>query len=104
MNHRRRRPKHQRAGCLWCKPHKDERAPKTARSPAAAAVLSERPQRERLGCGDTVERYGSLLVDPGDFMLDVDYWDDFCCCDERHVAEPHYDATPLRVTLAEVAA
>ena len=22
MNHKRRRPKHQRAGCLFCKPHK----------------------------------------------------------------------------------
>lgn len=27
-NHKRRRPKHQRAGCLMCKPHKDERMPK----------------------------------------------------------------------------
>jgi len=25
MNHKRRRPKHRRAGCLMCKPHKDER-------------------------------------------------------------------------------
>ena len=25
MNHKRKRPKHQRAGCLFCKPHKDER-------------------------------------------------------------------------------
>jgi hypothetical protein len=25
MNHKRKRPKHQRAGCLMCKPHKDER-------------------------------------------------------------------------------
>lgn len=25
-NHKRGRPKHQRAGCLMCKPHKDERA------------------------------------------------------------------------------
>jgi hypothetical protein len=24
-NHKRKRPKHQRAGCLMCKPHKDER-------------------------------------------------------------------------------
>lgn len=24
-HHKRRRPKHQRAGCLQCKPHKDER-------------------------------------------------------------------------------
>jgi hypothetical protein len=26
MNHKRKRPKHQRAGCLLCKPWKDERA------------------------------------------------------------------------------
>ncbi len=25
MNHKRRRPKHRRAGCLMCKPWKDER-------------------------------------------------------------------------------
>lgn len=31
MNHKRRRPKHQRAGCLLCKPHKDERLPRTTR-------------------------------------------------------------------------
>jgi hypothetical protein len=29
MNHKRRRPKHQRAGCLLCKPWKDERAAKS---------------------------------------------------------------------------
>lgn len=27
-NHKRKRPKHQRAGCLFCKPHKDERRKK----------------------------------------------------------------------------
>lgn len=27
-NHKRKRPKHQRAGCLMCKPHKDEREKK----------------------------------------------------------------------------
>ena len=31
MHHKRRRPKHQRAGCLLCKPHKDERLPKFVR-------------------------------------------------------------------------
>ncbi len=31
MHHKRRRPKHQRAGCLLCKPHKDERQPKFLR-------------------------------------------------------------------------
>lgn len=25
MNHKRRRPKHQRSGCLFCKSYKDER-------------------------------------------------------------------------------
>lgn len=24
-NHKRKKPKHQRSGCLMCKPHKDER-------------------------------------------------------------------------------
>jgi hypothetical protein len=28
MNHKRKRPKHQRSGCLMCKPHKDEREKK----------------------------------------------------------------------------
>jgi hypothetical protein len=28
MNHKRKRPKHQRAGCLLCKGYKDERAAK----------------------------------------------------------------------------
>lgn len=30
-HHKRRRPKHQRAGCLQCKPQKDEREPKRKR-------------------------------------------------------------------------
>lgn len=34
-NHKRKRPKHQRAGCLCCKPHKDERV---AQRPSAGAV------------------------------------------------------------------
>lgn len=38
MNHKRRRPKHQRAGCLLCKPHKDER---TAKEPSRPALASE---------------------------------------------------------------
>ncbi len=28
MNFKRRKPKHQRSGCLLCKPHKDERVSK----------------------------------------------------------------------------
>ena len=31
MNHKRKRPKHQRAGCLLCKYHKDERRPRRTR-------------------------------------------------------------------------
>lgn len=31
MNHKRRRPKHLRSGCLFCKPHKDERRKKVAK-------------------------------------------------------------------------
>ena len=31
MNHKRKRPKHQRAGCLHCKAQKDERAAKVER-------------------------------------------------------------------------
>jgi hypothetical protein len=31
VNHKRKRPKHQRAGCLFCKPQKDEREPKPKR-------------------------------------------------------------------------
>jgi hypothetical protein len=27
-NHKRKRPKHQRSGCLMCKPHKDNRRKK----------------------------------------------------------------------------
>ena len=41
MNHKRRRPKHRRAGCLWCKPHKDERRTKVAPGRRARAILAE---------------------------------------------------------------
>jgi hypothetical protein len=41
MNHKRRRPKHQRAGCLWCKPHKDERSADLREPPAAARRMQE---------------------------------------------------------------
>lgn len=42
-HHKRRRPKHQRAGCLTCKPWKDERGAKDAsgRRPRAALSLDE---------------------------------------------------------------
>ncbi len=41
MNHKRQRPKHQRAGCLWCKPHKDERATKRPRAKREVGSLAE---------------------------------------------------------------
>jgi hypothetical protein len=40
-HHKRRRPKHQRNGCLLCKPHKDERAAKSVRNQRAKAILAE---------------------------------------------------------------
>ena len=46
-HHKRRRPKHQRAGCLMCKPHKDERD-----------VTTERPSvQRRLGDELRVDLY-----------------------------------------------
>jgi hypothetical protein len=42
MHHKRRRPKHQRAGCLLCKPHKDEREPKLIRVKGLRAPRSLR--------------------------------------------------------------
>lgn len=41
MNHKRCRPKHQRAGCLWCKPHKDERLKKVPRQKRVRTILEE---------------------------------------------------------------
>lgn len=41
-HHKRKRPKHQRAGCLFCKPHKDERVAKTARPKSAQVRLREK--------------------------------------------------------------
>lgn len=41
-NHKRRRPKHQRAGCLMCKPHKDERTNQPVR-PNVKRKLQESP-------------------------------------------------------------
>lgn len=44
MNHKRKRPKHQRSGCLMCKSHKDERMKKKPRSKKALDI-KERAQR-----------------------------------------------------------
>jgi len=48
MHHKRRRAKHQRSGCLFCKPYKDERRSKTGprsaerRLAATDAAMDER--------------------------------------------------------------
>lgn len=54
MNHKRRRPKHQRSGCLWCKPHKDERAPKEPRQPVVSdeQLLDEVDEEQDHGLAD----------------------------------------------------
>ena len=41
-HHKRKRPKHQRAGCLMCKPHKDERATKRAKPSIERQLQDER--------------------------------------------------------------
>jgi len=41
MNHKRKRPKSSRAGCLLCKPHKHQRCRKTAGSKREQATLAE---------------------------------------------------------------
>lgn len=64
MNHKRGRPKHQRAGCLLCKPHKDEREPKT---------LPANDTRHLQDDGGIVE----ALLDDGHYDFDDD---DGCCC------------------------
>lgn len=48
MNHKRKRPKSGRAGCLMCKPHKDQRRKDSAESQTMQelrARVSEREQR-----------------------------------------------------------
>jgi len=50
-HHKRRRPKSSRAGCLFCKPHKDQRAKDALGSQTfqeQKARVSEREQREEL--------------------------------------------------------
>lgn len=42
-SHKRRRPKHQRAGCIFCKPHKDERG-STPDRPSVQRRLQDEPQ------------------------------------------------------------
>lgn len=48
MNHKRHRPKHARAGCLYCKPWKDDRLGNASAGQTRQelrARLSEREQR-----------------------------------------------------------
>lgn len=42
-HHKRRRPKHQRRGCLFCKPYKDERESKSEQK----ASVKRRTQDDR---------------------------------------------------------
>ncbi len=53
-NHKRRRPKHQRGGCLYCKPHKDERAAKATPGYASSEALRQ----------DILDRLGEYLCQP----------------------------------------
>jgi len=42
VNHKRKKPKHQRAGCLMCKPHKDERVgAKAGQKPSVKRKLQD---------------------------------------------------------------
>jgi len=43
MHHKRRRPKKQRAGCLFCKPHKGNGMKCPPRGKRSAAALAESP-------------------------------------------------------------
>jgi len=51
MNHKRRRPKSSRAGCLLCKPHKSQRSKDTLGAQTLQeqrARVSEKEQRESI--------------------------------------------------------
>jgi hypothetical protein len=69
MNHKRNRPKHQRAGCLMCKPHKDERLPKSKNR-----LASERRKLQPEGGNCTFEEAGKAY-DLDDFIDDRLVWD-----------------------------
>jgi hypothetical protein len=47
-NFKRRRAKHQRSGCLWCKPHKDDRL--------GNSILSQTTQERRQQLGERADR------------------------------------------------
>lgn len=47
MNHKRRKPKNARAGCLLCKPHKANHAPKGGETDKQAALMKDHKKRMR---------------------------------------------------------
>ena len=47
MNHKRRRPKNRRAGCLFCKPHKANHAARSGEKDRLAALNRERKNEVR---------------------------------------------------------
>ncbi len=53
-NHKRRRPKSRRAGCLWCKPHKHQR------------VKQRDKTADRLAANLEVQEYQEMLHWPPD--------------------------------------
>ncbi len=55
MNHKRRRAKHQRAGCLLCKPHKDERGNSPERGGVARKLQDKVPNQHDLNAA--MDRY-----------------------------------------------
>lgn len=58
-HHKRKRAKHQRAGCLLCKPHKDERGGN------GLQMQTEQEKRQRV----------AEQVDPNHRKAEVDIWD-----------------------------
>lgn len=64
MNHKRRRPKHRRAGCLWCKPHKDDRARRETRRGEPLRIAVQEPPAP-----DPSDDYDAI-VDPPAWLAD----------------------------------
>lgn len=54
MNHKRKRPKNRRAGCLLCKPHKANGAKGSAKN----QTLQERRARERQSQEESETKFG----------------------------------------------
>lgn len=47
-HHKRRRPKHQRSGCLHCKPYKDERVKSTVGAQTKQELRARVSEQEQL--------------------------------------------------------